>query len=209
MSKRTLALIIFLTVLTGFFIYLAVSQNRPQPTPSPTVLTPTKKPVPAYTTLTLSPQTLTLSSNSGSLAVMIDTGSGEKTNAVTAVQLEMEYDPKVLTAVTLTSGSFIPNATPLVNNIDQTNGKITYALAIPPSGSGVSGKGSVATIQFRSLIPQGSSTTVRLLPTTLVTAQGVSESVLLKATGATITVGTAVTPAPTAIQQSPQTAPAR
>ena len=185
MSKRTLALIAFLTVLTAFFVYLAVSQNQPAPAPVATVV-PTKKPIPAYTTLQLTPENFSLSSNSGSLAVVINTGSGEKTNAVTAVQLELQYDPKMLTGVSIVPGTFIPSATALVNTIDQTTGRITYALAIPPSGSGATGKGTVATLRFTSLLPRGGSTKVTILPTTLVTAQGVSESVLLKATGATI-----------------------
>lgn len=189
MSKRTLALIAFLTVLTAFFVYLAVSQTKPVVT-TPKVMTPTTKPVPAYTTLSLTPENLSLSSNSGSLNVMINTGKGTKTNAVTAVQLEMQYDPKMLTNVTVVPGTFIPNGVPLVNSIDKTTGKITYALAIPPSGSGATGTGTVATIRFQSLLPKGKSAEFSLLPTTLVTAQGVSESVLLQATGATISSGT-------------------
>lgn len=117
---------------------------------------------------------------------MIKTGSGQKVNAVTAIQLEMQYDPKMLTNVTITPGAFIAGAVPLINAIDPVTGKITYALAIPPSADGKSGDGTVATIQFQSLLPKGSKTQFTLLPESLVTAQGVSESVLLKATGATI-----------------------
>lgn len=206
MSKRTLALIAFLTVLTAFFVYLAVSQNQPQKT-AVTKVAPTKKPVPAYTTLQLSPENVTLSSNSGSLNVMINTGKGTKTNAVTAVQLEMQYDPKLLTNVSITPASFIPNATALVNSIDQATGRITYALAISPSGSGATGSGTVATLRFTSLLPRGSSTDVVILPTTLVTAQGVAESVLLKATSAKITFGTAQTTVPPRTTQSTSSAP--
>lgn len=186
MSKRTLVLIVFLTALTAFFVYLALSQNRPQQTTPAVSVAPTKKPIPAYTTLTLSPENLSLSSNSGSLDIRIDTGKGTKTNSVTAVQLEVQYDPKMLTAVSITPGAFIPNATALVNNVDKTTGSITYALAIPPAGNGATGSGILATIRFSSVVPKGSSTQVTILPTTLVTAQGVAESVLLKATGATI-----------------------
>lgn len=186
MSKRTLILIAFLAVLTAFFIYLAVSQVKPQPTGTPQATVPTTKPVPAYSTVMLSPAKVSLTGTSGSITVMIDTGKGDKTNAVTAVQLEMQYDPKMLTGVTITPGTFIPNGVPLVNTIDKTTGKITYALAIPPSGSGKSGSGTIATIQFQSLLPKGSSTEFMLLPSSLVTAQGVTDSVLLKTTGATI-----------------------
>ncbi len=190
MSKRTLILIAFLTVLTAFFLYLALTQNQQkQPPAQQTTSAPTKKPIPAYTTLQVTPEKLSLSSNSGSLDIMINTGTGNKTNAVTAVQLELQYDPKMITGVTIVPGTFISNATPLVNTIDQTTGRITYALAISPSGTGVTGKGRVVSLRFQSLIPNGSSTTVSLLPSTLVTAQGIGDSVLLKATSATISVG--------------------
>lgn len=204
MSKRTLILIVFLTILTAFFIYLAVSQNRPQVRET-TTMTPTKPPVPAYTTLLLSPAVLSLSSPSGSLQVLINTGSGAKTNAVTAVQLEMQYDPKMLTNVTVTPGTFLSNVLP--GSADKATGRITYAVGIVPSGSGVSGSGTVATIQFQSLLPKGGSTQLTILPTSLVTAQGVEKSVLLKATNATITFGTAAMPVSPSAMQSTSSAP--
>lgn len=209
MSKRTLILIAFLIVLTGIFVYLAVSQSQPKQMPVVTKMTPTVKPVPAYTTLMLSPSTLSLSSNSGSLAVMIDTGKGSKTNAVTAIQMELQYDPKMITNVILTPGTFIPGAAVLVNTTDKLTGRMTYALAIPPSGDGTSGVGTVATIQFQSLLPKGKSTQFSLLPTTLVTAQGIAESVFLKGTNATITAGSigGITVSPTSMQVNQPSSP--
>lgn len=194
MSKRTLILIVFLLIITGVFVYIAVSQKSMMPSKRTNMaVTPSPSPVPAYTTLMLSPQTLSLSSKSGSIAVEINTKSGGKNNTVTAVQLELQYDPKMLTNVTVTPGTFIPSAAPLINTIDKITGRITYALAISPSAEGVSGSGTVATIQFQSLLAQNSSTQLTLLPSSLVTAQGVGESVLLQATSATIS--TSSTPA--------------
>lgn len=186
MSKRTLILILGLALLTAFFMYVAVRQQQSQTPPTQTTqISPTKKPVPAYTTLALSPQILQLSSNSGVLTVEINTGEGTKKNTVTAVQLEMQYDPKALTNVTITPGTFFSNAVPLITNIDKTAGTITYALAIQPTASGKSGKGTLATLQFQ-ILPTASTTTITLLPTTLVTAQGVGESVLKDAVSAKI-----------------------
>jgi hypothetical protein len=195
MSKRTLILIAFLLVLTGFFIYLAVSQVPKSSQTKPGAVVPTKKPVPAYTTLMLSPTNLTLSSTTGSVAVMINTGEGSKTNTVTAVQLELQYDPAMITNVTLTPGTFFSNAIPLVNTADKESGKVTYALAVSPTATGKAGKGTLATIQFQSLLPKGATTKLSILPTTLITAQGVADSVFLKGTNATITAGSAVSPA--------------
>lgn len=203
MSKRTLILIVFLLVLTGFFVYLAVSQNQQKPAPVAKV-TPTAKPQVAFTTIALMPQTLSLSSRSGSLNIVINT-HGEK-NKVTAVQLELSYDPKSLSSVTLTPGPFLPAAAPLINTVDAQQGKITYALVIPPSGQGKSGEGVVATIAFQSLLTAGASTEITVLPTTLITAEGIPESVLAKGTGATISVGTPALVSPS-IQQSTTSAP--
>jgi hypothetical protein len=195
MSKRTLILIAFLLVLTGFFVYIAVSQVPKNSPNKPVAVSPTKKPVPAYTTLMLTPANLALSSTSGSIAIMITTGEGSKINTVTAVQLELQYDPKMMTNVTVTPGTFFTNPIPLVNTTDKESGRITYALAISPTAKGTAGKGTLATVQFQSLLPKGGTTKLSLLPTTLVTAQGVAESVFLKATDATITSKTATAPA--------------
>jgi hypothetical protein len=194
MSKRTLILIIFLTVLTAFFVYLAVSQNSlPQPTQNTqTNVIPTTKPSQAFTTLALQSQTPTL------VAVTIDTHG--KKNKVTAVQLELSYDPQKVSGVTVTPGKFIGTTTPLINRIDEKQGRITYALAIQPSGKGVTGSGTVATISFQ---PRGTGTMeLKVLPTTLVTAEGVSESVLRQATGTTITLSSApLQSTPAAVQR--------
>jgi hypothetical protein len=186
MSKQTLALIIFLTALTGFFVYLAVSQNKGGIYPStPTQVVPTKKPNHAFTTIQLQPQAVTLSARSGSVDVMINT-NGTK-NKVTAVQLELSYDPGKLTNVTITPGKFIGASVPLINNTNPKTGRITYALAISPSASGKSGSGILATITFQSLMSTGMSTNIGVLPQTLVTSEGTTETVLSKATGTTIT----------------------
>lgn len=188
MSKKTIGLIVGLLITTVVLLFVALSA-KPPVSPQTTTVTqetgPTPTPV-AHTMLTLSPDTVQIGANgSGSVEVMIDTGE----NQVTAVQLELSYDPAVLRNVVVTPGDFLPTPITLINNNDRDNGRISFALGIPPSQDPVTGAGTVATIRFTrvSRVPTGiTDTELELLPKTLVTAQGISTSVLKSATGATV-----------------------
>lgn len=186
MSKRTLALILGLIILTLVLLSVALTplfKKSPevptQPSPEGATATPTP---PAYTTINLSPNPVTIS-QTGTVDVVIDT----KINEVTAVQLEVAYDPAYITAVSLKPGSFFPSPVELLNTIDKETGRITYALGITPAQSPVSGTGTVATITFqKNPTAPSSQTQVDLLPKTLVTQQGIGASVLKSAVGTTI-----------------------
>lgn len=185
MSKRTLALIIFLIIITGILIYIAVSPKETSvPTP-PSVIKVAPK-VPAETTINISPNPLNTSSMSGSLEINIDT----KQNKVTAVQLEMSFDPKVLTKIEVKPGTFFSNPLILIKDIDYKNGRISYALGISPAANPLSGKGVIAEIDFSANnATTAGQTQINLLPKTLVTASGVTASVLKQTTGTTIIFG--------------------
>lgn len=179
MSNRTLGLIIFLIAITAGLIYLAIYPKPPTQVPSVIKTTPTPAP---QTSLIITPNLLTVSSSSGSLAVDIDT----KQNNITGVQLELSFDPKVITKVKLTPGSFFPNPVKLIDNVDYKNGRITYVLAITPTDNPVAGKGTMATIDFTGDFQLSQTTKIDLLPKTLITAKGAQGSVLKEAVGATI-----------------------
>ncbi len=167
-SGRTLLLIAGLIAITGLLIFLALQPPQLNKT---TTVTPTKAPV-AFTTLALQP----ISSGSAKqIAVTIDTHQ----NNVTGVQLEIAYDPTVLSTIAIVPGDFLPNAFSLIKNIDTTNGRISYALAIPPTSSAKTGSGTVAIISY-SILPtaSASSTTLSFLPKTQVSQLGTIESVL-------------------------------
>lgn len=69
-----------------------------------------------------------------SVPVQIDTGQ----NTVSAVQLVINYDPKVLENVSLSVGQFLPQVTVLQNKIDVDKGVVNYALGSlrPQKGNG-------------------------------------------------------------------------
>lgn len=208
MPRKTLALITGLVLVTVILFVVALragqQQNAPS-TPQPTQTAQQPEPTtPAHTVLALAPNPLTVApGRQGSVQVTIDTSD----NDVTAVQLELGYDPTILTNVKVVPGTLITNPAVLIDKNDPTTGRYTYAFGITPNGTPVKGTGVVATVTFTTRAAAvGKETQLGLLPTTLVTARGIANSVLKSGTGTVITVGTATTeagsPASTGARQS-------
>lgn len=191
MPKKTLALITGLVLVTVILFVVALragqQQNAPS-TPQPTQSAQQPEPTtPAFTVLNLAPNPLTVApGQQGRAEVTIDTDQ----NDVTAVQLELGYDPNVITNVKVTPGTLIANPAVLIDKNDPTQGRYTYAFGITPNGTPVKGQGVVATVTFTARANAvGKETQLGLLPTTLVTARGVANSVMKSAAGTIITVG--------------------
>jgi len=188
MSKRTLILIGALIVLTVGLVAIAILPSRktglqktnPTPALKEQAVSPEEN---QKTTLFISPNPLILSSTSGSLNVEIDSK-----NKVSAVQLEISYDPNILTVndISTPKGSFLENSIQLFKAIDKKNGRISYALGLPGAVEAKEGTGIVATVRFTVNDFSKGETVISLLPKTLVTAEGIDTSVLKSATGATI-----------------------
>ncbi len=190
MSKKTLALISGLVLVTVvlFVIALKSSQQSTQTnvTPSGTVMKPSPTVSMAHSVLTLSPNPVNVvPGGAGKVDVEIDTSD----NPVTAVQLEIAYDPKVLSNVKVVSGPLFLNSVVLINKDNPTTGRFTYAFGRTPGQAPVQGTGVVATISFTAKASAQPSQ-LTLLPTTLVTARGVATSVLKSSSGTQVIVGT-------------------
>lgn len=185
MSKKTLALIVALVLVTVVLLVVAVKSSQQQQgskQPAPVAQRPTPTPV-AHTLLSISPNPLTAVAGINTASVNIDTSIDN----VTGVQLEIAYDPKVLTNVTIKPGTFFTNPNILLTNVNKTSGRVTYVLGITPAQQPVKGTGTVATLSF-SVRPgvTESQTQITLLPKSLVSARGVNPSVLKMATGTTV-----------------------
>lgn len=187
MSKKTLILIITLTAVASLLIAVALLPKKkavtpPPPPPTSSAAQTTEPTVTPETTLTLSPNLST-----SSVDVNINTG----TNNVTAVQLELTYDPQLLTDVDISAPSkevsFFKNSITLIKKIDQEKGKIIFAIGISPTGAPVKGSGIVAVVKFTKASPTVKTANISFLPQTLVTADGAPNSVLKSTTDATIT----------------------
>lgn len=184
MSKKTLALILTLLLLTIILIGVALTTrntktaNTEQPT-TQEQQEPTPTPDMAKTTLKLTPNPVypdTGSTSATTVNVEIDTGE----NNVSAVQLEIQYDPAVLTNMKVLPGDFFtnPNVLP-VGGVDIQKGTITYALGPSNIRESKSGTGVVATLQFVPRAAAGvTETEITLLDKSLVTQFGQAESVL-------------------------------
>lgn len=186
MPKRTFLLIVLLVIITTCLLGLALIQNIRIPNQ-----TTKSKPLPplTYAQSDLSFSMPTTMPTGYVTDVQISTGK----NKVTVVQLEISYDPKVLTNVDIKPGTFFTTPTMLLKQIDAANGRIVYVLGIGMGDEAVSGKGTIATITF-STIPgiTASQTLLDFAPKTAVNAVGYAQSVLSKTTGLLIPLAPAV-----------------
>ena len=107
-------------------------------------------------------------------------------NQVTGVQIDLAFDPKVLTNVEIIPGTFFTNPIVLLKKIDTVKGVVSYTLFANTTQKSASGKGVFATLSF-SILPgvKIASTQINFLPTTEVVAIGQFESVLKTTTGMT------------------------
>lgn len=184
---KTFLLILILALITVGLVTLALLPKKTAPTPAPIAkITPN----PVQTTLTISSTPVAEATPSAyKTDVIVNTGQ----NNITSVQLELVFDPKVLTKVDIQPGSFFINPVVALKNIDIETGRITYVIS-PADGAGVLGQGILAKISF-SVVPEkkGVPTTIDFLPKTQVNAEETTESVLKLSVGAKFTLGTVPT----------------
>lgn len=192
LAIKTLVLILVLAILAAGLTWLALS---PKPKENNVAAVPTVTPDPIQTVLTVSSIPTPLATPSSyQTDVVINTGS----NKVNSVQLELTYDPKVLTKVDIISGQFFVDPLVSIKNVDQVNGRISFVLnASGPKGSdnGVLGQGIVAQIRFST--PKGlkaTNTSISFLPKTQVLGVGFSNSLLKTTVDASFVIGTSVIP---------------
>lgn len=186
MSKRTLFLIFALFIITSVLLVMALYQ--PQPPKNIQTTTVPKEPV-AQTVLSFGNPEIATPSSATLLNYSLPINIQTFKNKATAVQLELQYDPKILTNVAVTAGSFLTKPAVLLNQIDSKTGRISYAFGIGPAGRGVAGKGIAANLTFSAKAKPVEKTAIIFLPKTLVTAEGVSVSVLKQTTNSIFIVG--------------------
>lgn len=190
MSKRTLFLIFALFLIT--FVLLMMALYKPQSSKTAQIV-PT--PVESITQTTLSFGKLTVATSSStlrqpayrnySLPIEISTGK----NKVTTVQLELMYDTRLLTNVAITPGSFFTKPNVLLDKIDVETGRVSYALSIGPTGQASTGKSVVANLTFSVKTNISEEVAIIFLPKTLVTAEGINDSVLKQAINGLFEIG--------------------
>lgn len=177
MSRRTLFLIFALFIITVVLLMMAIYQPKP---PKTAQITPTPNEFVAQTILTFGNPSLASSSaksfQSEVLNYTVPIGISTGKNKVTAIQLELQYDPLLLTNIEVVPGPFFTKPAIFLNQIDNKTGRISYAFGIATAG--VQGTGIAATLSFSVKSKTPEKTAIIFLPKTLVTAEGTSQSVL-------------------------------
>jgi hypothetical protein len=217
MPRKTLALISGLVLVTVvlFVIALQTNNSKPasnvatQPSVAPEAVA-TPAPI-AHSILALSPNPVTVKpGQTGTAEVTIDTAG----DAVSAVQLELAYDPTVISNVKVTQGTIFPQPVVLINKNDPKTGRHTFAIAIQPNQATIQGTGTVAKVTFTAKGAIGAQSQLTLLskdpadpekPSTIVTARGIQDSVLKSSSGTTVIVSNEATGATSPAAGSGQT----
>ncbi|MFH1833356.1 MAG: cohesin domain-containing protein [Candidatus Levyibacteriota bacterium] len=182
MSKRTIGLILVLIIVSGLLVFFALDLQKSQ-APKEVVKIPSPTPTPvAQTIISLSPNPLIISSSSATINVDVDS----KENNLIVVQLELSFDPKMISVTDITPSTFFTTPLVLYKKIDAENGKITYAIAVPPGIPPKKGTGTVATINITNFMIEGQQTQITALPKSLASAVNINSSVLKQITGMTI-----------------------
>lgn len=187
--KRTILLVIVVVIIAVVVIPFVIIQSK-KGTPSQSTQTGTQpSPVPnvAYSQLSVVPKTISLPAAQGAQPGSAEIQINTQQNNVTAVQIEMQYDPKVLSNVTVEPGTFFTNPLVLKNTIDPVKGTISYWIAIQISGNAQKGTGSVATISFTATPNQQKASYLTFTNDTLIAGEeSATQSLLQKTQGATI-----------------------
>jgi len=142
MSKKLIAVLIIFLIAAGCLIFVKfVYLNDPKFQPL------NKQPLSSVVkeaSLSLLPNPLTATaSSSASVDVVL------KTQEIpNLVQLEIAYDPTAIYNVSIIPGGYFSNPQVLLNNIDVTTGRISYALKGDSVNPNIN---TVATINFNSL----------------------------------------------------------
>lgn len=182
MPKKTTILIVILAIITGILIFLAVKSDQTQTlfgnkvapaSPTPTVM-------PSYASLGFSQPQLdaTLKTTNQKVDITIDT---QGKSAATA-QIELTYDPKVITDVKVSTPAipfFGTDQNVLINAVDPAQGRISYATGISLQGTEKVGTGTVATLIFSIVKASGTtSSQITFLPKSAVTTLSTPKSIL-------------------------------
>lgn len=176
---------------------LAFALTQKKAPPSSVVQTPQVQVPYAHTTLELSNYPVSLATSSGSPVYLLDVNINTEIDKVTAVQLELSFDPKAITIVDINPGPFFKNPAQLLKRINPKDGSISYALGIKPGENGITGKGVVAKISYTEIGQKGNYTHINFLPKTLVSGEGTDKSVLKKSIGALLPLGGKIQTGPT------------
>lgn len=108
-------------------------------------------------------------------------------NQVVAAQLYISFDPQKLEMTSAIPGTFISLPNKVGPTIDNTTGKLSFALLVPPGSQPKSGQGTLMVLTFKAKAV--GSALIRILPESLVGATGENaQNVLLGSSSLTLSI---------------------
>lgn len=176
MPKKTIILITVLLIFTVGLVYVAIKTEQQIPPDlneeklteeEITNIVPTINP---QTQISFSPSTIDTGLSPQST---YSTNVNVNTNgqAISGVQLELAYDPALLTNVTIEPAEnnlFGLNPGILISSVEPDLGRISFAITLPGIDSEeVSGNANIATITFSVIPNQAQTTQISILPKTV------------------------------------------
>ena len=185
MSKRTIGIIIGIIVVIIILLFVVSTSSIQTNKPNTQTVVNTPIPTPsAQSLLSFDPTVLTIPAGSSApqkVNVMLTTGG----NNDTGVQIELSYNPKAFSSVTVDNGTLFTNPIVLQKKIDQQAGIISYVYAITPGQQPHKGSGLVAVLTLTPMAnpidDKGNKltqTSIQILPKSEVSAAGVATSTL-------------------------------
>lgn len=175
--NKTWLLVAGLVILTVILLVVSLTSKNFSP------LRSTSKNVKvdfAHTSLVVSEDVRQTSNGKYETDVIINTNEDE----ISGAQIELSFDPKSLTNLDITPGTFINSPAILLKTVDLKTGVIRYAIAIKPGDKMVKGTGTLATISFNKV--GSSATSINFLPQSQVSTTSHNQSLLKETTSAVI-----------------------
>lgn len=193
MPRKTTIFIAILAVVTAILVILAIQNEQSPLRTTETASTPTPTAtIPKTTNVTFLPTKIDASAGGVlSVDVVADTNSDQ----ISGIQLELQYDPKLLTNVKIAKPDnslfgATNKYTVLFSEVNPTLGRISYAAAIQPTQPPISGVGKVATITFQRATQTDATpslqTTISFIDKTMVTKLNETQTVLNKTNALTV-----------------------
>jgi len=190
MPKKTTILIVVLLLFTAGLVYIAVrtEQQNPNQIDEETIseeeltdLVPTINP---QTQISFSPSVIDTGTNP-QISQSVNVAANTNGQTISGIQLELSYDPAVLTNITIEPAEnnlFGPNPAVLINSVDPNLGRISFAITLPSLDSDeVVGSSNIATITFSTLQNKVQNTQITVLPKTTVRSLKSTNSLLQNA----------------------------
>lgn len=167
---KTLGLVVVLATITGLLVFYAMSPQAYIQQNESKKVAETIQDTSLFVEPAIKYEDATYSST-----VSINTNS----NKVTAVQLELSFDPLVLKDVEIFPMDFFTDPIELIKTIDEENGRVSYAISIPQQTEGIMGAGNLAKISYNIASKSGQiQTYIKFLPKTEVSSENTTVSVL-------------------------------